>query len=114
MMPQMPQMNPLQDSAVNPAESLVPELQAPIHEEILKPVIKNADNEDSSKVVISVPKKGIEVVAMAKGFYNQNRYVEGDKFSIRSEQEFGEWMKCVDPAMEKRRIEFYKNKKAKK
>ena len=62
----------------------------------------------------SAPKGGIKVVATRKGFYNQMRYKEGDEFIIRSEQDFGEWMKCLDSSYEKKRLELLmKKKKAK-
>lgn len=57
--------------------------------------------------------RGIKVVATRKGFYNQMRYREGEQFVIRSEEDFGEWMKCVDPSFEKKRQEFYKQKRLK-
>ncbi len=60
------------------------------------------------------PKRGIEVVANDKGFYNQIRRKVGDKFIIRSEQDFGDWFRCVDPNLEKKRVEFIKAKKARK
>jgi hypothetical protein len=58
--------------------------------------------------------KGIEVVATRKGFYNQRRISEGEKFIVKKKENLGEWMKCVDPALERERFNFFKNKKAKK
>jgi hypothetical protein len=129
MMPQMPGMpssgasvqsdsslSPFaKDSGVNTSESDVMGLDTPSHEEEKKPETISSQMNDVSQVKApSVPKKGIEVVAIRKGFYNQTRYKEGDKFFIKSEESFGDWFSCVDPYFEKKRIEFYKSKKAKK
>ncbi len=41
-------------------------------------------------------KTGLKVVATEKGFYNNRRLNIGDKFTIRSEQDFSEnWMKYI-------------------
>lgn len=64
-----------------------------------------------SHVKARLPSGTIEVVAMRKGFYNQQRYEEGDKFLIRSEDDLGEWMKCVDASKEKHRVELFRKKK---
>lgn len=95
-----------EDSVVNAAESNV--LDTP------RPSLANPDSDNASQRTIIVPKKGIEVVAVRKGFYNLNRIKEGTKFFIKSEEQFGEWFKCVDPFFEKKRQEFVKAKKAKK
>ena len=129
MMPQMPSM-PSLDKNSDALEINSGALSSPFAEDSasvesdvkemydnveVKPAIENFDENLQTQVAIrSAPKKGIEVVATRNGFYNQSRYREGDSFLIKSEQEFGEWMKCVDPEMEKKRIEFYKNRKAKK
>lgn len=107
---------PSEDSVEKSTESLT--LDAPSHEDAFQgPVIDTPENNLNNKSEVSiplVPKKGIEVVALRKGFYNQMRWNEGDKFLIRSEKEFGEWFKCTDSYYEKKRLEFYKEKKAKK
>lgn len=103
---QMPAPKPIQES-----ENKV-ELQAPVHEQ--KPVIETPDTVNSSVAKVSVPSKGIKVVATRKGFYNQTRMKEGEEFTIKSEEEFGEWFKCVDPKFEEKRQAFYKSKKVKK
>lgn len=87
-------------------------LETPAH--VGKPEIINPALENNSQVAALAPKKRIEVVALGKGFYNQRRLKEGDKFHINSESEFGSWFKCVDKEFEKKRVEFLKNKKAKK
>lgn len=103
--------SPLTDDSAS-AESDV-SLNVPLHEE--KPAMVNIDKDISTQLnVPSAPKKGIEVVAQMKGFYNQKRYNQGDSFLIKSEEQFGSWMKCVDPAFEKKRIEIIKLRKAKK
>jgi hypothetical protein len=84
------------------------------YDEFQKPVLQSPDMNIKTQVNVPLtPKRGIEVVAQRKGFYNQQRYKEGDKFLIKSEKEFGEWMKCIDPSFEKKRVEFLKAKKAK-
>lgn len=116
-MNQMPKLNsaeisPLIDDSAS-AESEV-SLSVPSHEEFDKPMLEDSQSNNSTNVAaVLAPKKGIEVVAMSSGFYNQKRIREGESFFIKSEQEFGSWMKCKDSAMEKKRIEFYKLKKAK-
>lgn len=87
-------------------------LDAPLH---VKPIISNPDNDSSSQVPVrSVPRKGIEVVSTRKGFYNQSRIKEGTVFFIKSEDQFGDWFKCVDKFYEEKRLKFLKDKKAKK
>lgn len=95
------------------AESTL-DLDVPLHEPVKPEIINPAANLSSQAVPPLAPSKGIEVVATRNGFYNQMRYRTGDKFFIRSEQEFGEWMKCVEPYLERKRLEFYRNKKARK
>lgn len=116
MMPGIPQMFGKKPSESDSFES-DSELNTPSHDEEVfkKPEIVSPDQNSQTHVAIPlVSKKGIEVVAQRKGFYNQMRYREGDRFFIKNESEFGEWMKCVENVFEKKRIEFYKNKKAKK
>lgn len=112
-----------EDSVGNAAESEV-ELNTPVHEEqasdeemgVVTPQINVSSPGPSTEIKVNSPvsKQGIKVVANRKGFYNQMRYKEGDQFTIRSVEEFGEWMTCVDPSMEKKKQEFFKQKKAKK
>ncbi len=87
------------------AESL---LEAPVH----KPTLISAENKSVSTVKASAPKKGLEVVALRKGFYNQHRLREGDSFTIKSFEDLGDWMKCVDPDLQKKHLENLKYKKA--
>jgi hypothetical protein len=128
----MPQLNPLSSDAseINSGASLSPlaegsasaessvELNPPSHaeqDEFKKPVMLSPEqNLQTQTKVPAAPRNGIEVVATRKGFYNQRRIKEGDEFKIRSEEEFGEWFKCKDAQFEKKRLEFVKNKKAKK
>lgn len=55
----------------------------------------------------------VEVVALRAGFYQRERKVEGDKFMVASMQKLGDWMKCVDPKLEKLHQAAIKEKKAK-
>lgn len=120
MMPKMPNMPSVNNGSSSPLvdglDSSDPSsLDAPLHED--KPIIETGDRSDSNKSILSVPsapKKGIEVVALRDGFYNQMRKAQGSKFTIRDESEFGEWFRCVEPSFEKKRVNFYKEKKAKK
>ena len=77
------------------------------------PILDNVDNKVNNKVDIPlVPeKKGIEVVATRAGFYNQHRKEKDDKFIVSKFKKLGEWMKCVDPVIEKKRVEFFIKKK---
>lgn len=70
--------------------------------------------ENNSEVKIPLaPKAGIEVMATRKGFFGSMRKREGDKFIVPKFESLGEWMVCVDPALEKKRVEFFKMKKQK-
>lgn len=86
-------------------------LNVPAHVPEKVQVVNPAHNE--SKIKVSVPASGIKVVALRKGFFGQQRLREGDKFVVSSLQELGEWMKCEDSNLEKQRVEFFKQKKAK-
>lgn len=123
-MPQMPALNKSQD-ALSSVDSGVllsgesdnmsdsPVLDAPLHDD--KPLMQSYEDGNASIMKApSTPKKGIEVVALRKGFYNQFRINEGEKFLIRSEKDFGDWFRCTEPSFEKKRIEFINAKKAKK
>lgn len=79
-----------------------------------KPQIINPQDSNDSQVDVKASKKGIEVVATRKGFYNGSRLKEGDSFIVKSEEDLGEWMKCVDRSIEKKRVEILNSKKAKK
>lgn len=111
---------PFTDESVgNSADSDVG-LTPPSHEEQdavsqAAPQINNSSAPDISNLVAApvAPKGGIKVVATRKGFYNQMRYKEGDQFIVRSEEDFGEWMMCLDPVFEKKRIEQFKQKRIK-
>lgn len=79
-----------------------------------KPQLNDPEKNDSVVTVANMSQSGIKVVATRKGFYNQTRISEGQSFIIRSFEEVAEWMSCVDPIIEKKRIQFIKDKKAKK
>lgn len=89
------------------------DLDIPAHDD--KPIIESLEQKSVSNMVApKIPKNGFEVVALRKGFYNQRRLEEGDKFLVKSFEELGEWMKCTDPDLQKKHLENLKNKKAKK
>ena len=107
-MPTMPGSN---KQEVNVTNSLPGEI--PIVND--KPEYITPDTNNNS--VVNVPKfptKGIEVVAMRKGFYNQKRISEGEKFICKKKEDLGTWMKCLDFDLERERLKFFKDKKAKK
>jgi hypothetical protein len=58
-----------------------------------------------------VPKKGIEVVVTRKGIWQGCRKHEGDVLFIPVMEKVGEWMKCVDPELEKQHIAMMKERK---
>lgn len=76
------------------------------------PAISNKPAEsDSVKIIKSKSPKGIEVVALQNGYFQNCRKVEGDRFFISDMSKLGKWMKCVDPKIEAQHQE---NQKAKK
>lgn len=79
-----------------------------------KPSIIEPGKTSSEVSLPSTSKAGIEVVAERKGFYNQQRLENGDKFLIKNETKFGGWFKCVDPLIELRRKAYCERKKVKK
>lgn len=112
-LPKMPSLNTLNtDSSDISDESLT----LPNHEDVVvKPTIISPDDTLATETKIPLaPAKGIDVVATGKGFYNQTRHREGDKFVVKSFEEIGSWMMCLDPVFEKKRQEILKNKKARK
>lgn len=66
----------------------------------------------SNEIVVS-PKstRSIQVVATEKGFYKQMRKAPGDEFAVEKFEQLGSWMKCVDPVMEKKRLDLMKDHK---
>lgn len=126
MMPQMPNLpslntdssesevgassSPFTDGSaeVKAAEPEVNAEELSAKPEIVKP------SESSNHVKLQVPKRGIEVVALRKGFYNQNRLKEGDVFHIKSTEDFGDWFKCTDPLFEKERVKILLEARKKK
>ena len=105
-----------EESEVNSSDSDVG-LDIPSHDEDpiahLTPQINTALQAPSNELKMPQARaqRGIPVVATRKGFYNQMRFKEGDEFLIRSEQDFGEWMMCVDPALEKKRKAYFEQKR---
>lgn len=113
--PEMPKMptNKESESPDGGSDSGPEDLNIPSHKED-KPSIIDPGKVDSKIDLPSAPKSGIEVVAVRKGFFNQQRVEPGVKFIIRSEKQFGDWFECIDPLYEKKRKEFYKYKKARR
>lgn len=95
-----PSVSPSLDSLPKKSES---DFTLPAPEHKMEEVVETKTNTES---------EGIDVVATRKGFYNLQRLREGDVFKIKNFKEIGEWMKCLDPDLEKKRLEILKNKKA--
>ena len=110
-MPVQPVITP-SDSEEKIGESSSEGLMPPAHEE--KVQISTPEDDNDSIVPVQLNKQGIEVIADRKGFFGQQRISKGEKFNIKSEEQFGEWMICTDPEMEKKRKQYFKEKKAKK
>jgi hypothetical protein len=119
-LPSMPGMNQNLSDDVDTASSSIsptPEvskdasgLEVPEH----KVQFENVDDKNESIIVApKISKSGIEVVALRKGFYNQERIKEGQVFLVKKMEDLGEWMKCLDVDTERKRLEILKSKKAK-
>lgn len=85
-------------------------LMPPAHEEKVQIIDPKDDND--SIVPVPLTKQVIEVVATRKGFYGQERISEGQTFKVASFKSLGEWMICTDKELEKKRKQFFKDKKA--
>lgn len=107
----MPKIDPIKKEDPKLKDSSE-ELSLPVHEEKVK-VIDPSDDNDSI-VPVPLKKQVIEVVATRKGFYGQTRIPKGQTFSVASFDDLGEWMICTDKETEKKRVKFFKDKKAKK
>lgn len=79
--------------------------------EIGKPLMKGDENTISNAKEVIIPKGGIEVVALRKGFYNNNRIIPGQRFRVSAMDKLGLWMECVDPTLEKERKKMLAGKK---
>lgn len=80
-------------------------------EEEIQVVSSKPAESDSIKVVKPKPAKGIEVIALQNGYFQNSRKVEGDRFFISDMSKLGKWMKCVDPKIEAQHQEIQKQKK---
>jgi len=106
--------NQMPTMPTEPEQSLPGEV-APSEIEPEKPIIEKPEENVSSEVKIPLTAKtGIKVIATRKGFYGQMRIKLGQEFVVKKFSQLGEWMKCEDPAMERERVKFFKDKKAKK
>lgn len=86
-------------------------LEAPAHEELAVPKMATVESTISNSLIIDIPKGGIKVVATRKGFYNQNRIVIGQKFTVPSFDQVGTWMVCEDKLHEAKRLKLIEDKK---
>ncbi len=57
-------------------------------------------------------KKLIEVKALQKGFIHNHRRSPGDKFTIASMEDLGDWMECTDPMLAKQHKAMIAQRKA--
>lgn len=72
-----------------------------------------AKGEEKAAAPAPAPKNAkIEVVAIEKGFFKQQRKDKGDKFFVDKFEQLGSWMKCVDPGMQKKHAEAMKARKS--
>lgn len=111
---EMPKMEENKVSLPSEDKSSVTPL-APKGETETRPDYIEPEKDLSSNINVPlVPKKGIAVMATRDGFYGQQRYSSGDEFVVKSFEKLGLWMKCEDSNIEKKRVEFFKKKKAKK
>lgn len=107
-MPGMPSINPPKHE-----EEEVKGTEVEKNEELEKPKLRTLEQTISNTFEVpEVPKRGIEVVASMKGFYNNRRIREGQKFFVKNFEDLGAWMICEDKALERKRLEFLKQKKA--
>ncbi len=116
-MPDMPSLKVADSMSTElevPSKEGASDLIAPDHA-LVKPITESFEEKSNSSIVApKISKSGIEVVALRNGFYNQHRLVEGNVFVVKSFEDLGEWMKCIDPDLQKKHLENLKNKKAKK
>lgn len=119
MQNQMPSMPSLKTQGTSSSESSGSDLSPSFAEDSVSSDAGSAKENpaiiDPSKsgnlAEVRTVRRGIEVVALEKGFYNQNRIAEGNRFTIKSEEDFGTWFRCIDPVMEGKRLEAIKNKR---
>lgn len=120
-MPGMPGMPVVSENTPSLSEGMsgegvtssTPVLDAPSHE--TKVIIESPEETITSNVDIPVvTNMGIKVIATREGFFGQQRLKEGSSFTVKKFENLGEWMKCEDAVIERKRVEFFKKKKAKK
>ncbi len=76
------------------------------------PAPVEAAEEPAAPVAPPAPKP-VEVVALRPGVWKRCRKATGQKFTIPSVGDAGEWMKCSDPKMEKQHQANIAERKAK-
>jgi hypothetical protein len=105
-MPPLPQSAPEQ-SGVSEQQDM-PSLEPQLNEEMPQLRKTMMDREMPSPapepvVPVKPAVRGIEVVALRDGMYKKYRRKAGGKsFIVDKFEELGSWMKCVDPAIEKK------------
>jgi hypothetical protein len=63
------------------------------------------EESDEPVVLAETPgQKGVEVIAVAAGYYKQMRIAEGERFMIDNMKQWGKWMKLADPKAEAARV----------
>lgn len=80
------------------------------------PVAPEQSGEAVDQEEMPVPKpveRPVEVIAVRAGVFRRCRRGPGDKFTVPSFDLLGEWMKCVDPRLEKQHQANIKERKAK-
>lgn len=65
------------------------------------------------KVEEAAAPRGVRVIASRDGWYKCQRIKEGVEFVIDSIEQSGQWMRCLDSELEKKRVEMLKQKKLK-
>lgn len=108
-------------SGVKPAASME-EQEALLNDETVLPPVVAQGNLRPDKIQplnhsqVALPKpnlghKPIEVEAIAKGMWQQRRMMPGDRFFVPRMDKVGNWMKCVDPDLEKEHQALMKQRK---
>ena len=109
--------SPGPDAGVDEPNPHAPEMHVPSDNpnDFIPPSLMGVSDEDEYATKLPEgPIEGIPVVCTRKAFYNQMRYKEHDQLVLNSEDDLGEWHTCLDPKMEKKRVQKIKDKKARK
>jgi hypothetical protein len=94
-----------------------PVVQTASEPSVSSPEVLLRDGADKAPSPVDPPaepiRRNIEVIATRPGFFKNMRRKEGDKFTIPSMDQIGEWMKCANPVLEKERLVMLAKKKVK-